>query len=130
MIIDVSNEVLTIIKNSITDANVLGSYPSTTPVFPCVIVEEKTNNDYTGTIDSGGVNHCDCMLEINIFSDAQNKVSVCKDIRNRIDNILAGQYKMTRVYSNPVPNFLDANIYRYVLRYEFLVDENETIYRR
>lgn len=130
MIIDITNEVYTNIKNQLTPVTVLSTYPSTPPSFPCIIIEEMSNISIGSTIDTAGEHYNEVTLEVNIFSDSQYKVSEVKDLRNRIDSILSDQYKMGRDYSGTIPNFLDSNIYRYVLRYSFIIDENKRIYRR
>ena len=129
MIVDVTNEAYTTIKNTLTDVTVLQDYPITSPSFPCAIVSESSNTEDLDTIDSSGAHYSSVILEVNIFSNKENKITQVKDIRNRIDNILSGTYRMTRTYSGTVPNYLDDTIYRYVLRYSFKVDSNRTIYR-
>lgn len=129
MIIDVTNEVFTNIKSKLTGITVLTSYPSTTPTFPCVLVEELSNTNYPRSNDSAGEHHNSVTLEINIFSDSQNKVSEVKSIRNQIDELMSNTYNMNRTFSGTVPNFLDTNVYRYILRYTFVIDSNKQIYR-
>lgn len=130
MIVDITNEIYTILKQNIGSATVLSSYPDITPTFPCIIIEEISNTDNYDSVDSGGSNHSAVSLEINIFSNAQNKITEAKNLRNQVDAILSDTYGMTRNYSGTIPNFTDASLYRYVMRYSFLVDENRTIYRR
>lgn len=129
MIVDIYNEVFTKIKTEISTANVLPEYPTTTVSFPCIIVEEKLNNSLINTIDTGGENHNVLSFEINIFSDAENKRSVCRELRIMVDSIMSDLYGMNRTGSNPVPNYSDLNIFRYMLTYECTVDKNKTIYR-
>ena len=68
-------------------------------------------------------------FEINIFSNVQNKITQVREIRNTIDSLLTG-VGMTRDYSNPIPNYSDLNLYRYILRYTCVVDSNKKIFRR
>lgn len=130
MIIDITNEVLTNLKNTLTDVTVLSSYPSTVPQFPCITVQELPNTTDPTTIDTSGEHYCDAGIEINIYSNAPNKSTQAKNIRNRIDTIMSGTYRMTREFSDEVPNYVDTDIYRYILRYTFVIDENKQIYRR
>lgn len=130
MIIDVTNEVLTNLKNTLVGVEVLATYPSTTPKFPCVIVEEISNITDIETIDTNGENHSIVSIEINIFSNTQNKTTQVKSIRDSIDSIMSGTYRMTRGFTGTTPNFLDDNIYRYTLRYTFTIDNNKQIFRR
>lgn len=129
MIVDITNEVLSRLKTELSNGTVLTSYPSTTPDFPCVIVEELNNNSYDGSKDSSGNHHSDISIEINIFTTGMKRMTDAKTVRNSIDAILSDEYGMKRDYSRPTPN-MDTNIYRYVMRYSAIVDTNKTIYGR
>jgi len=130
LIVDITNEVLTNLKTTLEDVTVLTAYPSTTPKFPCVIVEEMSNNSYELSIDSAGQHHNEVSFEINIFSNARNKMTQVKSIRNLVDAIMADEYRMTRDFSGATPNFLDNDIYRYTMRYSCVLDNDKVIYRR
>lgn len=130
MIIDITNEVYTNLKTTMTSVNVLISYPSTSPSFPCITIEEISNTTNRNTIDTNGEEYNDISFEINIFSDDANKITEMKTIRKQIDDIMSGQYRMTRGFSGQTPNFLDTNVYRYTLRYSCTIDSNKKIYRR
>lgn len=130
MIIDITNEVLTKIKTTLTGVTILTSYPSTVPIFPCVVIEESSNIINAVTVDSSGETHNDITFEINIFSNAPSKVTEAKLIRNQIDAIMSEFYGMDRDYSGSIPNFMDGDVYRYTLRYSFTISTNKTIYRR
>lgn len=129
MIVEITNEIFDNIKTTLSDVTVLTSYTSGSTNFPCVSFEELGNETDLDTIDTSGENFNDITFEINIFSIAKNKSTEAKLIRNRIDNIMSGQYRMTRTFSDPTPNFADGNIYRYTLRYNTKVDINKTLYR-
>lgn len=130
MIVDVTNEVYTTIKNTLVGVTVLSAYPSTTPIFPCVIVEEISNITDLDTVDTSGEHYSNVSIEINILSNSQNKISEVKGLRGQIDDIMSGQYRMNRGFAGVTPNFIDSSIYRYTMRYSFKVDSNKTIYRR
>jgi len=127
--VDVANEVLSALKTALGTIPILTEYPSTTPTFPCVIFEEKINTTDVGTVDTSGETHSDVSFEINMFSNASDKVTVVRGIRNTVDEVMSGVYRMTRNASEPIPNFLDADVYRYMLRYNFKIDNNKKIYR-
>lgn len=130
MIVNIANEVLTAIKNGCPMATVLAEYPSTTPSFPCIIVQELSNDTHLTSVDTSGETHNSISFEINIFSNAQNKITQVRGLRDTIDGIMSGAYGMSRMYSGSVPNYLDANIYRYTLRYDCVVNSNKQIFRR
>lgn len=129
MIVDITNEVLTALKTALTNITVIAEYPKTASSFPCVTVSEISNTEDMDTVDTSGTKHSTVSLEINIFSNAQNKTTQVKSIRNQIDTILSGTYRMTRGFSGVTPNPSDIDVYRYTLRYTFRIDKNKMIYR-
>jgi hypothetical protein len=130
MIVDITNEVFTNLKNTLIDVEVLSAYPSTTPNFPCVTVEELSNISHIESIDTAGEKYSVFSIEINIFSDSPDKMSQAKSIRNRIDTIMTGDYGMVRGFGGRTPNPSDTNVYRYTLRYTGTINSNKQIYRR
>ena len=130
MIVDITNEVYTNLKDNITNAVVLKAYPSTNPTFPCVTIEEISNTTNPNTIDTDGEQYNDISFEINIFSDGTVKLSEAMNVRKQVDDIMSGQYRMSRGFSGVVPNFLDTNVQRYTLRYTCTISSNKKIYRR
>lgn len=130
MIIDITNEVFTNLKAVLVGITVLPSYPSSTPVFPCVLLEEMDNTSNLGTIDSDGESCGDISFEVNIYSNSDNRATEIKSLRKIVDTLMADGYKMTRNFSAKTPNFMDTDCDRYTMRYDFTIDENKTIYRR
>lgn len=130
MIVDITNEVYTNIKTTITNATVLPSYPSGDPTFPLITVDELINTTNQNTIDTNGEKYNDVTFEINIFSNSPTKVTEVKLFRGQVDEIMSGQYRMTRGFSGQTPNVMDTNIYRYTLRYTCTIDQNKMIFRR
>lgn len=130
MIVDITNEVLTQLKTLLPNVTVLTAYPETAPSFPCVIITENSNTSKYDTVDTSGNKFCDVSLEINIFCTGKTKMSDAKAIRNSIDGLFSDTYRMGRVFSDEIPNYIDTTVYRYLLRYEFSIDGNRTIYKR
>lgn len=129
MIVDITNEIMTKLINDIPTATVVAPYQQVDE-FPRIVLEERSNNTHTETIDSSGEKHNELMFEITIYTVGNNKQSLAKTLRSEIDDIMSDFYSMDRIYSNPVDNFLDRDIYRYILRYTCVVDNNKQIYRR
>ena len=129
MIINVTNEIITLLRNRLTGVTVSASYNSSKPDYPLVIVSEGSNTSNIGTRDSSGEKYNDILLEINIYSNAKNKVTQVEGIRNAVDEILSDELGMPRTFSGVIPN-VDGNVFRYVLRYAFLIDKNKKVYRR
>lgn len=130
MIVDITNEILTEVKNALVGINVLAPYPELVIEPPTVTIEEKLNNTYIPTIDSSGQNHSQITIEINIFTNGSTRINDAKAIRNDIDAIVSDDFGLTRMFSDTIPNFADKSIYRYIMRYDCVVDKNKKIYRR
>lgn len=128
MIVDITNNIITRLDTDLT-ATVLNAMPSTTPSFPCVVVEEISNPEDMETVDSSGAKYSNVVMQIDIFTNSSKRVSDAKDLRNSIDSILSDEYGMSRDFAGRTPN-LDDSIYRYTLRYSALIDSNLKIYRR
>lgn len=129
IIIDITNEIITRLKNDLSSVAILNSYQNTTAKFPTIVVEEVNNKVMSSTRDSSGFNHSIVSLRINIFTTGNKKVSDSKSLRNTIDDILSGEYGMYRVNAQQVTNYLDDDIYRYVIDYNFTIDKNKVIWR-
>lgn len=129
MIVDITNEVYTELKNQLVGITVLTGFPETQPNFPCVTIEENSNTIRPDTIDTSGEKHNVVRLDINIFTNSKTKMQDAKNIRNSIDEILSGTYRMNRDFSDVIHNYADSSLYRYVMRYSFTIDNNKTIYR-
>ena len=130
MIVTVENEIFNAIYIACPTAKVIKGNPNIAPTFPCITFIEKINTINEQTVDTSGEFANDITYEINIFSDSETPISECNSFRSAIDNIMSGQYGMRRTFSDEVPNWEDKSIYRYILRYQCIVDKNNKIYRR
>lgn len=130
MIVDIFNEVFTKVKTEISPIKIESAYPETTTEFPCVVMEEMSTATAYGTTDTGGEKFNQIGFEVNIFTTTSEKVTIAKQIRNKIDSIMSDFYGMNRDYTGSTPSFLDNNIYRYTMRYSCVVDKDKKLYRR
>lgn len=130
MIVDITNEILTDLKTTITDAKVLSSYQPTTTSFPVIVCEETDNVSDDNTKDSSGFTHCKITLNIEIYTNGPNRMSKAKTLRVVVDSILSDKYGLSRISQRPIPNFNDSDIYRYQISYVGSVDKNKKIFRR
>jgi hypothetical protein len=130
MIIDVQNEMRSYLATAIPEATVSTVYPDTTPSFPFVLITESSNDVDEETYDSSGETHNQVDLEVEIFTYGSKKKSDAMSIRKKVDGVLNGTYRMRRTYSSEVPNYADRNVYRYIMRFSFKINENKEIYRR
>lgn len=75
-------------------------------------------------------NHVQVMYEINVYSNKiKGKKTEAKSIMSVIDSEFA-RLGFTRMMYNPIPNELDATIYRLVARYRAVISKDKVIYRR
>jgi len=125
------NQIATKLRNKFNSISVYGEYIKSPAVFPAVFIEERGNNVYERTQDSGNIeNHARLMYEVNVYSNKQTgKKSECKKIFEVIDNEFASM-GFTRTLKEPIANLEDASIYRMVGRYTGVISTNKTIYRR
>ena len=108
-----------------------GEYVKSPSSFPCVSLIETDNQIYRNTRTSGCIeNHAQVVYEVNVYSNKQRgKKAECKEILGFIDKQLEA-LGFTRTLMTPVPNEVDATIYRMVARYRAIVSKENVIYRR
>lgn len=129
MIVDITNEILTDIRNELEGITVLSSFQPVAPKFPTVIIEEIDNSADITTKDSSGFTHSNIGFSVEIYTNGNSRMTRAKELRNRIDAIISRKYGLTRNVSEPIPNYLDASIYRYRMLYTGKINENKKIYR-
>ena len=133
--IDIENQIFgkisTALRAEFDPIFVYGEYVKSPATFPAVYIEEKANNAYQRTQDSGSLeNHVSLMYEVNVYSNKQiGKKSQCKEIFKIIDNEFQ-KMGFTRTIKKPIPNLENGTIYRMVGRYTAVVSVGGTIYRR
>lgn len=119
------------VRNTYSNAFVVGEYVMAPARFPCVSIVEMDNSVHRQTRDSGhNEMFVDVMYEVNVYSNkSTGKKAECKAIIQLIDDLLLDM-GFTRTFLNPVQNLNDATIYRMTGRYRALIDKDKTIYRR
>lgn len=127
--IDITNIILTRLRDELDGVLVVSNYQSNAPKFPIVTVEELSNSVYTRTRDSGGNHHSSIGYMIDIYTKGNGRVSQSKRIRNEIDKLISEEFGLIRVSTNVVPNFLDESIYRYRINYDGVISNDMIIYR-
>lgn len=133
--IDIENELFSVVaaevRKKFPGVYLTGEYVSKPPKFPCVSMVEISNVIYEKTVDSASnENHVIVTYEINIYSNKDTgKKAECKAIQKVVDEKMLG-FGFGRIMSEPVPNLLDATVYRLLSRYRGIVDKNKTIYGR
>jgi len=128
MIVDISNEVYTELKDKVSSATVYKRRPRVEPVFPCVILSFATQTE-TSTVDSSGETHNFITVNIDIYSQSTTFNSEILTIRKEIDSVLADYYKLERTLDEEMDN-IDPDIYRWIMRYDGVASSDNIIYRR
>lgn len=128
--IDITNEVFTKLKTDIPTAKLLTSFQSTVTTFPQIVFTSISNVTDIDTIDNNGEYAVEQSFDVNIFTKGRGKLKKAQQLANDVDSIMGGFYNMNRIFSDTVPNYLDASIYRYTLRYNCKITKNNVIYRR
>ena len=129
MILNITNEIVNELDSKLSDVAVLREYPQTQPKFPCVIIEEGNLDIDLSSMDSGGYKYTNYELTLEIYTTGGTKISKCYEIRSKIDQLMSGQYRFQRIFSDRIPN-LDTNVYRYRMTFVGKIDENRVVYRR
>lgn len=132
--IDVENELFNEIYDTLTeefgDINITGDYVATPESFPCASIYEADNYTYKSSQDSGsGENHVNVMYEVYVFSNKRSgKKTECKQIFSVIDEKMI-RSGFSRVGLEPIYQD-DGRIFKLIGRYEAVVSQNKTIFRR
>ena len=132
--IDIENEVVTIVYNALQSEGITASVESVTNLnpdkFPTVCVEEIDNYSYGGSADSkSNENHAAVSYEINVFTnDLSGKKQQAKKIIDVIDTKMIS--KGFSRFSKTTLSLDNGTKYRIVARYRAYVDKSNIIYRR
>lgn len=110
---------------------VAGEYTETPSKFPAVTLMENSNiviqNRRTAQSIENGVA---VLYEVNVFSNkTKGKKTEAKEIMAMVDSEMM-KMGFTRTFMNPIPNVVDATIYRIVARYTAdVIPEGDNEYR-
>lgn len=108
-----------------------GEYAETPSKFPAVTITESSNTVITNRRTAQQIeNGAAVLYEVNVYSNKTNgKKSEAKEIMAFIDEQMSS-IGFTRTFLNPIPNVVDATIYRIVARYTAAVlPEGNDTYR-
>lgn len=130
--IDIENYLFTQVKNRLPKFVHCGAeYREQQSEFPFLTLSVMDNSVLERFIDSARVeNAAEITVEVNVYSNkSAGKKEECKKIMREADAVLS-ELHLTRTMCQPVPNLLDATIYRMTARYRAVVDTSLNIYRR
>ena len=128
--IDIENKIYTELRQVLVPLGAeVGSVFTESPAnFPYVFIEMTTNSVYERGVDSGHIeNFSEQNFEINIYTKGNTKKTMAKQLAEAVDSKLK-EFGFWRIMYSPVPNFIDTNVYRMILRYKVIVGRNETLY--
>lgn len=135
--IDIENTVFATVANALrteygaSNIFVSGEYTETPSKFPAVTLTESSNTAIANRRTAQSIeNGAAVLYEVNVYSNkTKGKKSEAKEIMALIDEQMASM-GFTRTFLNPIPNVIDATIYRIVARYTAAVlPEGNGIYR-
>lgn len=135
--IDIENEVIDRVKKALTEkfpgiyvTSEQGKAPSRFPAVSVVMISNPTYEP-TQTLGKTTENHAAPVFQLDGYSNkTSGRKSECKAIVDAADSVLQ-KMGFTRFFGpEPIPNMLDASVYRQTARYRGVVSENKEIYRR
>lgn len=133
---DVYNEIFDYADNYIKENSeylpvVLPSAPQETKRFPLVVIQESDNPLEDEDLEKNDQQY-QIEYEIEIYAiDKGNipKQVIIQELKKLVNDIFDSHYGMYRRACYPSPN-VDRDVDRLYMRYNAIIDENKTIYRR
>ena len=119
----VYNPIAKAVREQFPGVSVTGIYVHSPSSFPHVSITESDNYVPREHLDSSDTERfATIMYEVNVYSNKSgSKKSECRSIINLIDQMMYSM-NFTRTVMTPVPNMLDASIYRLTARYSAKTD--------
>lgn len=99
-------------------------YDRNSTQFPHVTIAEKGNIFADKELDNQE-KHSSLVFDINIYDNSKNRMEICSTLALVVNQYMSETMGFNRVVSEPMPNLLDATIYRVFQRYDCIID-NET----
>lgn len=127
--IDIESEIVTLIKEAVSDVSVTTDSSFNPSKFPCVNITEDDNSVYNRTIDSGSnENHVEVAYAINIYSNKIKKAKEqCRELLETVDELLLklGFCRKTLHWFQ----LNESTITRVTALYTAVISQDKTIYR-
>lgn len=135
--IDVENEVVDRVKKSLVEkfsgiyvTSEQGKSPSRFPALSVVMISNPTY-ERTLTLGKATENHSAPVFQLDGYSNkTEGRKTECKSVMKTADEEMQKMGFVRFFGPEPVPNMLDATVYRQTARYRGVVSENKEIYRR
>lgn len=100
-------------------------------VFPSVIIKPIADDLYDENLDKTD-QRFNLGFEIEIYSvnrELISKEKIARELMKLVNDVFDEHYGMLRASNQELPN-IDTDVYRWYMRYEGKIDENNIIYRR
>lgn len=119
------------VKKLNAEAEVYDAFSQIPPKFPCVTVQELNNTTTASIIGTRNKEKlARISYQIDVFSNANTgRRRECTELMSAINDALI-MLNFERVSMQPVPNYLDADVYRITARFEVIADNKNNTYRR
>lgn len=128
--LDLTNAIFTKIKTDVLalypNANVEKQYQATTTKFPYITITDVDDPEISHDLSYSG-RQSQPSWQIDIYMNGSTGEIVAKKIRDAIIPIMEDQFHLRRIAAKPVVNATDTTIYRYMLRYDCMVDEDRQV---
>lgn len=129
--IDVENQVYTLVKDHLNSKgynNMSSVYTESMAKFPYIFFSQNINNIYERGSDSGDLeNYAITEFTAEIYASGNNKKTLAKTIASEINKVMK-DIGFSRKFYSFIPNYLDNNIVRLVLRFNGIVSKENIIY--
>lgn len=98
-------------------------------VMPCVTVECKDNYVVRANISGDRIeNVSNVMYEVNVYTnDGATRKKTAKSIMSYVDGLMSAK-GFVRTMLQPVPNLMDATVFRYTARYSARITQHGNDY--
>lgn len=113
----VFNAVATATRTQFPGIEVKAEYDPSAAKMPCVTIEQKDNYVAKGAIGGAIENQVNVMFEVNVYTnDGATRKKSAKSIMTYVDSQMVAQ-GFVRTMLQPIPNLLDATVFRLTARY-------------
>lgn len=99
--------------------------------FPLVIIKQTKDTLYDENLNKTDQRY-NLAFEIEIYTKNNKKITkqiIADELQNLINDVFDVHYGMNRRTNRPLPN-IDADVYRWGMKYTAKIDEFKRIYRR
>lgn len=114
----VFDKVATATRRQFSGISVKAEYTPEAADMPCVTIEQKDNYVAKSAMSGENIeNIASVMFEVNVYTnDGATRKKSAKSIMSYVDSLMSAE-GFVRTMLQPIPNLLDATVYRLTARY-------------